>query len=631
MKSASLLDYFYKGTSTTANWLKYIAGLFLMLMMFLTTADVVLRFFKMPVAGAYELIEYMMALIVAFSIAYGEIHKAHINVDILYLRFKPNMRRTIDAFSNLLCTGLFVFFAWRGYIYACKLQLGGDASLIHSIPQYIFVYLFSLGMLVMAALLLSKFLLAVQDLFRNNPKWKAVLFLAIVLIACALLATFLMGKNFPFRVGTYAAGIYGIILMMVLLFLGVPIGPLMCIIGFLGMAYLNGRNPAFNMVGTSPYTESSKYNFSLIPLFVMMGSFCLYSGLGQQLYNTANKFIGHFRGGLAMATVAACAGFAAVSGSSVATTATMGMVALPEMRKYNYSPSLATGVIASGGSLGVLIPPSTILVLYAILTDQSIGKLFMAGFLPGLTEALFYMVTIYIVVRLRPEIAPMAPRASWHERILSLKDTWGIILLFIIVIGGIYGGVFTPTEAGGIGAFGAFCFVVFRGKLTKANLSATLAETMKSTAMVFVIMIGAAILGYFLAVTRLTFDLSNFIGGLEINRYIILFIILVVYLVLGAVMSAMAMVVLTVPIIFPVIVSLGFDPIWFGIIIVRMVEIGQITPPVGINVYVMKGVAPDIPLGTIFKGILPFLIADICHVTVLILIPGIATFLPSLM
>lgn len=627
-----IIDSFYNGINSTVGMLKYISGFLLMAMMLLTTGDVLLRVVKMPVLGAYEMAELMMATIVAFAVAYGETKNAHINVDILSNKFKPRLKLAIDTFGHLACCCLFIIFAWRCTIYAGRLRLGGDVSINLNIPEHIFVYIYAFGMLLMAVVLLAKFLQDVRAIFTGVPIWRALIIMAIILIAVAAMFVIMqMGKNFPIRVSAGAAGLYFVIALLILLLIGIPIGPLMCIIGFLGMAYLNGRTAGLNMMGSTAYFTSKSYSLSVIPLFVMMGAFCLTSGLGQELYNTANKFVGHFKGGLAMATVVACAGFAAVCGSSVATTATMGMVALPEMRKYKYSMSLATGVIAAGGGLGVLIPPSTILVLYAILTEQSIGKMFMAGFLPGITEALIYMITIYIICRFKPAMGPSAPKASMRERIVSLKGTWGVVLLFIIVIGGIYSGVFTPTEAGAIGAFGALCFVIFRRKFTLTGLSATLNETLKNTAMVFVIMIGATILGYFLAVTQVPASMAEFISELEVNRYIILFIILVFYLVLGAVMSAMAMVVLTVPIIFPIIVALGFDPIWFGIIVVRMVEIGQITPPVGINVYVMKGVSPETPLWTIFKGIFPFLIADFCHITLLILVPGIATFLPSLM
>jgi tripartite ATP-independent transporter DctM subunit len=309
----------------------------------------------------------------------------------------------------------------------------------------------------------------------------------------------------------------------------------------------------------------------------------------------------------------------------------MGMVALPEMRRYRYDSGLAAGSIAAGGSIGVLIPPSVILVIYAILTEQSIGKLFAAGFIPGILEAVFYMITIFIICKHTPLKGPKAKKYPFKEKFIALKNVWGVVLLFIVVIGGIYAGLFTPTEAAGIGATGALLFALGRRKITWKNFFTSLDETGQTTAMVFVILIGAGLLGYFLAVTRLPFQLSTYVSELAVNRYIILSMVIAVYLVLGAIMSSLAMIVLTVPIIFPVIEALGFDPIWFGIIIVRVVEIGQITPPVGINVYVMKGVAKDVPLETIFKGVLPFVVADICHVLLLIAFPQIVTFLPGLM
>ncbi|OGP65183.1 MAG: C4-dicarboxylate ABC transporter permease [Deltaproteobacteria bacterium RBG_13_47_9] len=439
-----------------------------------------------------------------------------------------------------------------------------------------------------------------------------------------------------FRLNPLSAGFLGIVLLIAILFSGMPIGIVMGLIGFLGMAYVGGTGAAFTSIGSSPYTTVSSYGLSVVPLFILMGSFCFFSGLSRDLYNTAYKWLGHFPGGLAMATVGGCAGFAAVSGSSVATTATMGMVALPEMKRYKYNPLLATGCIAAGGSIGILIPPSIILVIYGILTEQSIGKLFLAGFIPGVLEALFYMVTIYILCRRNPLMGPRGEKSTFEERFVSFKDTWGVLVLFLLVIGGIYLGVFTPTEAAGVGAFGAFLFVVGKiafGKkrLTWQSFFDSLIDTGKMTAMVFVILIGANILGYFLAITRLPFALSDYVASLEVNRYIVLAIIIVVYLFLGAIMSSMAMIVLTVPILFPVITALGFDPIWFGIIIVRVVEIGQITPPVGINVFIIQGIAKDVPMFDIFRGVFPFLIADILHVVLLIAVPQIALFLPGLM
>ncbi|MBW1799488.1 MAG: TRAP transporter large permease, partial [Deltaproteobacteria bacterium] len=370
---------------------------------------------------------------------------------------------------------------------------------------------------------------------------------------------------------------------------------------------------------------------SVVPLFILMGSFCFYAGISQDLYRAIYRWIGHFRGGLALATVGACASFAAVSGSSLATAATMGTVALPEMKKYQYDDRLATGAVAAGGTIGILIPPSVILILYGIITEQSIGKLFLAGFIPGILEALFYMLTIYILTLYNPAMGPRGPRTTLNQKLISLKDVWIVLVLFLIVIGGIYLGVFSPTEAGGIGAFGAFLFALGRGRMGWSNFYGSLIETGKTSAMIFIIVIGATLLGAFLAVTRLPYNLAETVSALPINRYVILVLVLLVYIFLGCIMDSMAMVLLTVPIFFPVATTLGFDPIWFGIIIVRVTEMGQITPPVGINVFVIKGVAGEVSMSTIFKGIMPFFIADICHVALLVSVPQLSLFLPGLL
>ncbi len=427
------------------------------------------------------------------------------------------------------------------------------------------------------------------------------------------------------------AAILGICFFVVLLLAGMHVGIVMILTGFLGFAYVAGLGPGLSVIGSSPFATVCKYGYSVIPLFILMGSFCFYSGIGRELYFSMYRWLGHLRGGLAMATVGSCAGFAAVSGSSMATVATMGTVALPEMKRYNYDPRLSTGCIAAGGTLGILIPPSITLIVYGVLTELSIGKLFLAGVIPGVLEAIFYMVTIYILCRRSPLMGPSGERANFMERLVSLKGIWGILALFILVMGGIYMGVFTAEEAGGVGAFGAFLFILGRRQLNWKSFGASLAETSKLTAMGLLLLIGATVFGYFLAVTELPFELATILAGLPVNRYIILGGIILFYLVLGCFVSILPMMVLTVPIFFPAVVALGFDLIWFGIIIVRMSEMGAITPPVGLNVFVIKGIAKDVPMYTIFRGIAPFLIADLFHVALLIAFPQIVLSLPNLM
>jgi C4-dicarboxylate transporter DctM subunit len=426
-------------------------------------------------------------------------------------------------------------------------------------------------------------------------------------------------------------GFIGIGILFLFLFLGMPIGIAMGMVGFAGFAYLRGFDSALGVLTTVPYTTFASYSFSVVPLFILMGAFCFYAGLSKDLYYTVNRWIGHLRGGLAMATVGGCAGFAAVSGSSVATAATMGTVALPEMKRYGYDPALATGSVAAGGTIGILIPPSVGFIVYGIITEQSIGKLFLAGFIPGILEAVFYMITISIICRINPQLGPPGPRSNWIERIRALKNTWIVLLLFLLVLGGLYFGIFTPTEAGGAGAFGAFIFALGRRKLGWQAFKDSLLETLRNTAMILMIVLGAMILGYFLAISRVTFVIADTIGGLEVNRYIVLTSILVFLLFLGTVLDAPAMILLVTPIFYPIVTKLGFDPIWFGVIMIRMCEIALITPPVGLNVFVIKGVAKDVPMYTVFRGIVPFLIADICEVVLLVAVPQLSLFLPNMM
>jgi len=373
------------------------------------------------------------------------------------------------------------------------------------------------------------------------------------------------------------------------------------------------------------------YTFGIIPMFLLMGQFSSRSGMSRELFKAANAFFGHVRGGLGLATIAACGGFAAISGSSVATAATFSTIAYPEMRRYGYPQSFATGVIAAGGTLGVMLPPSTVLTVYGLITQQDIGRLFIAGVLPGVLAASMYMMTIGLIGRLRPNFLPRGPRSSWAERLQGLRDVWATILLFVFVIGGLYGGMFTPTEAAGMGAGGAFFIGIVRRRLSRADIVQALLGATRTAAAVFTVLIGALLFGYFLTVTQTPQKVTEFLTGLGFGRYGVLVLIMLMYLALGCLMDAMAMIILTVPVIFPVITALGFDPIWFGIIIVMTVELGLIHPPVGMNVFVIKSVVQDVKFSTIFLGVIPFVITDIVRLAILIAFPIIATFLPSRM
>jgi len=426
-------------------------------------------------------------------------------------------------------------------------------------------------------------------------------------------------------------GTLGIAVMLLLVFCGTPVGVAMGAVGFAGFAAVAGFDPALAMLGLAPYSSVASYTLTVIPLFVLMGQFAAMSGLSRELYETANRWLGHRPGGLAMATVVACGGFAAVCGSSLATSATMAVAALPEMRRQGYDPRLATGSIAAGGTLGILIPPSVMFLLYGILTEQSIGKLFLAGVVPGIVLVLLYVGAIAVVTWRNPALGPATARVPVRERVVALRGVWPVLGLFVLVIGGMYVGAFTATEAAAIGAAGAFGLALARRALTWRTLLAVLVETVQTTAVIFGIVIGAIILGYFLAVTQLPMAVASSIGALPLPAWATMALMILGYVIMGGFMDELAMVLLTVPIFFPVAQALGFDPIWFGVIIVVVCEAGMIAPPVAINVFVVSGIARDVPMKTIYRGVLPFLWADLALLVLLMLFPDLALFLPRSM
>ncbi|MGO4394062.1 TRAP transporter large permease [Variovorax sp. M-6] len=430
---------------------------------------------------------------------------------------------------------------------------------------------------------------------------------------------------------TDAIAVLGFVVLFALMLLRVPVGMAMGLVGVTGYAWIVGPGPALKLVGQTSMRTVTDYTFGVIPMFMLMGALVSVSGVSRELFKAANSMIGHLRGGLGVATVLACGGFAAICGSSVATAATFSAVAYPEMRRFNYPQSFSTGVIAAGGTLGAILPPSTVLAVYAILTQQDIGKLFMAGIIPGILAMAMYVLTIAVIVRLRPDWLPGGELKPWAERLADLKNVWAPLVLFVFVIGGLYGGFFTPTEAGGVGASGAFILGLLRRKLDGPKIREALLSATRTAAAVFTVLIGALLFGYFLTITQSPQKLTEFLTSLGIGRYGVLALIMVMYLVLGCLMDAMAMIILTVPIIFPVIVHLGFDPIWFGVIIVMTVELGLIHPPVGMNVFVIKSVVKDVSFTTIFKGVLPFILTDILRLVILIAFPIIALWLPTKM
>jgi len=426
-------------------------------------------------------------------------------------------------------------------------------------------------------------------------------------------------------------GITGIIILIIFLFSNMPVGFVMGLVGLGGFVYVKGLGPGLNLLASDVFEIFSSYGLTVIPLFVLMGQLSFQSGISRRLFEAAYVMLGNRRGGLAMATIGTCAGFSAISGSTNATAATMATVTLPEMKKYGYDMGLATGTVAAGGSLGILIPPSTVFIVYGILTEQSIGKLFMAGILPGILLTFLFMAAIYIVVTLNPSLAPAGPKTGFKEKISSFMGILETVFLFIVVMGGIFFGIFTPTEAAAIGAFATLFLAIVRKQISWRGFIKALSATTQTSCMVMVIVAGATIFGHFMAVTRVPFELSAWAGSLSLPSSVIMVIIILIYLFGGCFMDAFALIMLTVPIFAPLAETLGFDLIWFGVVIVLIGEMGVITPPVGINVYVVHGVARDVPLETIFKGVMPLFAALIICNALILLFPEIALFLPNLM
>ena len=420
-------------------------------------------------------------------------------------------------------------------------------------------------------------------------------------------------------------------LLFVLLAAGMPIGFAMGLSAFLGTLFFIDAGAALALLGQTAYETALTYDLSVVPMFVLMGYIAGGAGLSESLYRACNAWLGHRRGGLALATIGGCGAFAAICGSSLATAATMSQIALPEMRRYKYDDRLATGSVAAGGTIGILIPPSVLMVIYGLLTETSISKLFLAGIVPGILTVLGFMVTISIVTRIDPTLGPPAARSTARQRIAALRDVWGTAALFLVVIGGLYLGVFSPTEAASIGAVGALVLGILNGKFSWQLLARSLMETVKTTAMIFTILIGAILFNNFLILASVPNLISDWITGLPLGKIAILIVILLMYFVLGCVLDSLAMVLLTIPIVFPIVSALGFDPVWFGIIVVMVVELGLITPPIGMNVFVIKGIAKDVPLETIFRGTLPFVVAQLILIAILVMFPWIALWLPSTM
>ncbi|MDD3018655.1 MAG: TRAP transporter large permease [Comamonas sp.] len=423
-------------------------------------------------------------------------------------------------------------------------------------------------------------------------------------------------------------------LVLVLLVLRVHIAISMLVAGGLGYALVAGIDPLFNYAKTMAFARYSMYDLSVVPLFLLMGNLASRGGLSRRLFQATNAFLGHYRGGVAMSAVGACAGFGAICGSSLATAATMGQVALPELRRYNYSPALATGALAAGGTLGILIPPSVVLVIYAVLAEQNVAAMFMAALVPGLLAMAGYMVAIAIYVRVSPGSGPAAPRMNWAQRWQTIREVWPIVLVFVTVIGGIYGGIFTPTEAAAIGTMATGALALITRELTLKGMLQAAFDTASATAMIFLILLGADLLNAFFALSQMPTATAEWVLGADLPPMLVLLMIVLIYLVLGCVMDSLSMILLTIPIFLPIVMGLDFwglgptdKAIWFGVLALMVVEIGLITPPVGMNLFIINSLAKDVPMKETYKGTIPFILSDLVRTGILMLVPGLSLWL----
>ncbi len=600
------------------------AGIMIGLLLIPISLDIIMR----PFGGLYGVmdIESMALVLVGFiAIAYSTIKDQHIAIDMFYNLFTPKTKLRLDLFSHLFC--LIVCFAMGYYTFIAGYRSSSYTPMLrfnHSI--FIFVTSFGLFSIALASLFKLRFI------FTNIIQKKDILgILAVVAIIALLIALPFLYKAGGVKLSSLAIGSIGFLILFCILFFRVPIGVVMMGIAILGLFTLM-RTPAAvaTAVGLVPFRQASDFIFLALPMFMLMGEMMSLAGLSEALFDCAEKWMGKLPGGLACATVGGCAGFGAVCGDSMATVITMSAVAMAPMKSKGYSQSLATGSLAAGGTLGILIPPSMGFIFYSMMTQESVGRLFVAGIMPGLLlTAIFMAIIIFQVVR-RPALAPRGEKYSLKVRLASLVQIIPVLGIFVIVVGGIMYGFFTPGEGGAVGTVCALIYALFKKRLSVKSVMEVLRSTAGMCAKIFVILVGVFIFGVFLTTSRLPMLLADFIVNLEMNRYIVLFIILGIYVMLGCVMNIIPMMMLTLPSIFPTVQALGFDGIWFGVITVIVMEMGMITPPIGMNVFTLSSLYPEISTVTIFRGVMPFFLGMIACVLLIILFPQIALWLPSL-
>lgn len=631
MWASTLARLLRNGVEPVSRWSAIVGVVALIGSVLLVVVDITLRLvLNLGVPGSIELIQRLLILIFFSGMAYTQIGNKHVRVDVVVNRFSPAAKLAITVCADLVAVVIVSIISWQSVVQGVSLWSMGYTTPLLEIPQWPWAIITAVFMALFALAIVTDLLKSLGKLIASGSKNYVWLLPGIIVSFVLFGMAFWPSIFLPVKIEPQSFGIVSILVMFALIFLHVPIGAAMAVTALWSMDYLASTKAGLALLGTTSQTTASNYMFSVIPLFIFMGLLVAASQLNRDLYVTAYKWLGHTPGGLASATVGACAGFAAVVGETMAGAITMSSIALPEMKAYKYEPGLATASIAAGGTLGVLIPPSIPFVVYGIMVEQSIGRLFIAGIFPGILMAASLILLIYVRCLRNPKLGPPGPATTLRAKVTSLKGSSPVLVLFLLVIGGIYLGIFTPTEAGAVGAFGALVIGLGMRRLTfRASLATTL-NAIQMAGMIFFIFIYAMAVTQSFAITRLPFALADFVAGLAVSRYLALGVILLIFLMLGCIMNALPVIILTLPVIFPVAMGLGFDPIWFGVLVAIMVEIATITPPIGMNVFALAGVS-DVPMYTIFRGVVPFWLVMLGVTAILIAFPQIALFLPNLM
>lgn len=618
-----------KVTNPFCKLLAYTGGLSLLLMTTVTAVDVIGRnFFNAPLSGGLELVSVGLVLSLFGGMPYVELREEHIKVDILTERFTRKTQNALAIAAYWLYFWLILVVAWQCFAQAQFLLSQNSNTGVMAVPLAPFLFAVALTMALYSVIIVINLLKRIED-FRECPQKNIPLLVGSLIVGTLLMLLVIFPELAPFYLDDSATGILSLVILFTGIFLGLPIGASMVLACMLGMSHLVSAEAALSLLGMVSKTVASNYGWSVAPLFIFMGVLVSACQFSRDIFDTAYTWLGHLKGGLASATIGACSIFAAVVGDSLSGVVTMGSIALPEMKKYKYDMKLSTGCVAVGGTLGILIPPSMGFIVYGLMTEQSIGKLFMAGLIPGVLATIMLITTITIRCKLNPALGPAGERSSWKARFFSTCKSWHVLSLFAVVLGGIWFGWFTPTEAGAIGVLASLVIGFGLRRLSLRNVAVSALDAIRLTSSIFLIFIYATAFTQYIAVTMLPSLMASSVAGLPIGRYGILVVIMLIYLLLGCVMNALPVIILTLPILYPTVLALGFDPLWFGVVVVILAELGQITPPIGMSVFALRNVCPEVPMFTIFAGTLPFWGVFIVLLFLITVFPQIALFLPN--